>query len=162
MNNPGNIGIICLHKAPVTFASVIQHINRLIEREGSCTEKLIRQSLNKAFKHDTSQNEYAITYMLERDVINDKRYIKNLFVSYSSRCIGINNIKKELFKKGFSKALIDEHIEGVDSTSQLKKAIAIKERKYGKGKITEQKVYVKLFRYLVGRGFDANTITQAL
>jgi len=146
----------------VTQQMVRDHVEWLLQENGDYTVKALSKKLNKKFRHNQSLNKIIVNDLVSLDIINDERYIKRVIKRYSSNPTGINIIKSNLYKKGFPKSLIDEHMSNIGKPEQIANARKERVRKFGTGKITDGQAYQKACRHLIGKGFDLDTIKQVL
>ena len=101
---------------------------------------------------------YCIKKLGEYDFINDEKYAES-FVSHHLKKDGVIKIKQQLFAKGISEEIIDKTLSLVDS--QEEQILRYKE-KYMKNKEDTKENYIKLYRYLMGKGFKAEEILKVL
>ncbi len=106
----------------------------------------------------------VVSYVLEKlkgyDFVNDGDYA-NAYVEFASKKKGERLIRMELKKKGVSDESIDGALEGLDEETEIETASGILE-KYMRGKTVDKATLQKAFRYLMGKGFDADIIREAL
>ena len=102
---------------------------------------------------------YAISKLNEYHFIDDRQYAIN-FVNTHKTTFGKLKIKNTLLQKGVSESIIDEILdsEDFDQTAEIQKLA----EKYMKTKTETPENYVKLFKYLIGKGFEYEKIKQAL
>ena len=96
--------------------------------------------------------------MGEYDFINDESYVDS-YLSHHLKKDGVRKIKQQLLAKGVSEELIDSAINDIDD--QVEQIMALKE-KYMKNKEDTKENYLKLYRYLVGKGFRPDEIMKVL
>ncbi|WP_297637709.1 recombination regulator RecX [uncultured Clostridium sp.] len=127
---------------------------KIIERSYK-TEKEMRTRL-KEKEFDEEQIDYAIDFLLEYNFINDEKYTK-MYVKDKLLSQGKNKIKYALLRKGVNANIIEEALAECDNDEEFERGLVLCEKKYnllvGKEK-DKYKLKDKLFRYLVGRGYD--------
>lgn len=101
---------------------------------------------------------FVIKKLSDYDFINDERYVDS-YLSHYLKKDGVRKIKQKLLAKGISEELIDGAINNVDE--QLEQIIVLKD-KYMKNKDDTKENYLKLYRYLVGKGFRTDEIMKVL
>ena len=101
---------------------------------------------------------YCINKLTEYNYINDEFYAES-FISHKIKKDGKLKIKQQLLQKGIKEDLIERIL--VDSESQVETIKAMAE-KYMKNKEDTKENYVKLFRYLQGKGFEYEDIMKVL
>lgn len=102
---------------------------------------------------------YVIQKLNEYHYIDDERYIQSYIHSHKANN-GKLKIKQQLLAKGVSESLIDEALKN-DDFEQNDEIIKLAE-KYMKNKEYSKDVYVKLFKYLMNKGFEFDEIKTAL
>ena len=140
----------------ITFERVKGYFLWLIGKYGDYTSKTLLHKANLLFKEDTSFNEEALNYLIERGIVDDLKYAQRLTQSYSEKNIGPNKIKQKLYTKGFTSQIINECLDSLDNSEQdyLEKALTIKIKKFGEPPIIDDKLKQKALRHLIGQGFS--------
>ncbi len=103
---------------------------------------------------------YVVEKLREYDFINDGEYAAAYTESASKRK-GSRLIRMELKSKGLSEEAIEGAVSGLDSKQELETAARILE-KYMRGKTTDKQTLQKAYRHLTGKGFDYETVKEAL
>lgn len=136
----------------------------LIERYGDYSAKKLLQKANLLFKDDTQFNQPALDYLIEREIVNDRRYAQRLTESLSERNIGANKIKEKLYGKGFSSQTINECISTLETSDEdyFAKALTLKIRKFGAEPINDIKLKQKALRHLISKGFSYAIANKAV
>ena len=101
---------------------------------------------------------YCLKKLGEYDFINDEKYAES-YMSHHLKKDGVIKIKQQLFAKGVSPEIVDKVVGQVDN--QEEQILALKE-KYMKNKEDTKENYLKLFRYLQGKGFRVDEILKVL
>jgi regulatory protein len=128
------------------------------------SEKEVRENLKKK-KASESIVELVIRKLKEQKFLDDKEFTnwwieQRTLIKLKPKRV----IKMELKQKGIDDELIDELLEKVSlHVPDLEKAKRIVEKKIQKYKSSEPfKTKEKLGRYLASKGFDYDTIKEAL
>ena len=102
---------------------------------------------------------YVISKLLEYHFIDDERYT-NSFISAHKNTFGKLKLKQQLLQKGVSESLIDSALndENFDQIDEIKKLA----EKYMKSKEETKENYIKLFRYLLNKGFEYEDVKSVL
>ncbi|MDU0356203.1 regulatory protein RecX [Paraglaciecola aquimarina] len=148
----------------ITFERVKGYYLWLIGKYGDYTAKTLMQKANTLFKEDTSFNEKALSHLIERGIVDDRRYAQRLTQNYSEKNIGPNKIKQKLYTKGFSSHIINECVTAIETTDEgyLDKALQIKIKKFGNLPIEDEKLKQKALRHLIGQGFSYSVANKAI
>jgi regulatory protein len=128
----------------------------MIERYGDYSAKTLLQKANLLFKDDKQFNEPALDYLIERGIVDDRRYAERLTMSFSEKNIGPNKIKEKLYAKGFSSQVINECVSAIETSDEdyFDKALTLKIRKFGEDPIEDIKLKQKALRHLISKGFS--------
>ena len=102
---------------------------------------------------------YVITKLNEYHFIDDERYVNSYIASHRQNN-GKLKIKQQLMQKGVSESLIESAYDDaeIDQTAEIQ-ALA---EKYMKNKEDTKENYIKLFKYLMNKGFIYEDIKSAL
>lgn len=102
---------------------------------------------------------YVITKLNEYHFIDDERYVNSYIASHRQNN-GKIKIKQQLMQKGVSESLIESAYDDaeIDQTAEIQ-ALA---EKYMKNKEDTKENYIKLFKYLMNKGFIYEDIKSAL
>ncbi|MGL5151754.1 MAG: recombination regulator RecX [Clostridium sp.] len=131
-------------------ASAIRIIERTYKTEKEMREKLLK----KEYSQDAI--EYAMSFLKEYNFLNDEVYTK-MYVNDKIKLGGKNKIKFDLKRKGVNEEEIAKALSNVDEEGERAVAKKLCEKKYLLLKKKEEdkyKVYNKLLRFLVGKGYD--------
>lgn len=101
---------------------------------------------------------YVVNKLVEYRYIDDERYVDSYIVSHKNRN-GKLKLKQELLQKGVAESIINEKLSGEFEQAEQIKVLA---EKYMKNKDNTKENYVKLFRYLMGKGFEYEEIKNAI
>ena len=140
----------------ISYERVKSYMQWLIERYGDYSANKLLQRANLLFKEDTQFNEPALDYLIERGIVNDRRYAQRLTEILSEKNIGANKIKEKLYGKGFSSEIINQCIGSIETSEEdyFNKALKLKRRKFGEAPIEELKLKQKALRHLISKGFS--------
>lgn len=117
---------------------------------------------NKLKSKEYSENTIAkvINKVKEYGFLNDTRYTERFIKDgLNIKKHGIRRIKHDLNRKGIDKEEINQ-IE-LDDEIEYQNAMLLAEKKY-KQIIGKEKIREKLFRYLVGRGYEYEVVTKVI
>ena len=106
--------------------------------------------------YDSKSIEIVISFLKEYNFINDKSYNK-MYIKDRISNQGKQKIKYSLIRKGISAEIIDEFINDIEFDNEKAVAIEMAKKKYKLISKTEKdkfKLWNKLCRYLVGRGYN--------
>ena len=123
------------------------------------TEREIRAHLKKK-GYLPAVIGYVVEKLREYDFVNDNEYAQAYMESAAKRKGG-RLIRMELKGKGLSDEAIENAASGLDSRRELETAERLLE-KYMRGKNTDKQTLQKAYRHLIGKGFDYETVKEAL
>ena len=101
---------------------------------------------------------FVIEKLNEYHYIDDERYTDSFIASHKS--FGKLKLKQQLLQKGISQSIINDKLENEDF-DQTDEIVRLAE-KYMKNKEDTKENYIKLFKYLMSKGFEYETIKNAL
>lgn len=101
---------------------------------------------------------YVIDKLNEYHYIDDEQFVQSYVASHKSTC-GKLKLKQQLMAKGVSESLIDSALQ--DDFDQTDEILHLAD-KYMKTKEDTKENYLKLFKYLMGKGFSYDEIKSAL
>ncbi|MDD4046373.1 MAG: RecX family transcriptional regulator [Sedimentibacter sp.] len=117
---------------------------------------------NKGFEPQLIDN--AISTLKERKYLDDERYCEmfiNDKINISKH--GVRKIKEALYYKGIDKEIIEEKIKNISAESEEERAFILGEKKLLKIKENDnRKKMAKLSNYLIGKGFEYETVNKTL
>jgi len=120
------------------------------------TERQVRTWLFKKRKDGEYLDiDAIITRLKDLGYINDLEYAVR-FAETKQTKLGYRNIKNKLVVKGVAR----EHIDTLEAPDQTDLAKTLAE-KYMRNKNHDQKTFQKLWRFLLSKGFDYDTINHA-
>ncbi len=102
---------------------------------------------------------YVIDKLNEYHYIDDERYVQSFINSHKSTC-GKLKIKQQLLQKGVKENIINNALddENFGQNDEIKRLA----EKYMKSKEDTKENYIKLFKYLMNKGFEYDEIKSAL
>ncbi|MEI3321078.1 MAG: regulatory protein RecX [Eubacterium sp.] len=127
--------------------------------DGYKTKKQIYDKLKSGnYPEDIIQS--VISYLLEYNLIDDLRYA-GLYIEYKSESKSKRQIIQDLMTKGIKKDVIDKAFEESDYRDEhsLNKILEKRIKRYN---LEEPKELQKLYRYLVGKGYNYNDVKSAV
>lgn len=117
---------------------------------------------NKGFKPQLIDN--AISILKEHKYLDDERYCEmfiNDKINISKH--GVRKIKEALYYKGIDKEIIEEKIKSISAESEEERALLLGEKKLLNIKENDnRKKMSKLSNYLLGKGFEYETVNKTL
>ena len=123
------------------------------------TEKQIRDYLYKK-GYLSSVVEFVLEKLRDYRYVDDLDYAQTYVGNVGARK-GKRLIKQALFQKGISKENIESALEELEEEDQESAAVGILE-KYMRSKEPTRENLTKAFRYLMGKGFDYETVKRAI
>jgi len=128
------------------------------------SEAQVRQRLGRR-EHDPDVIDEAIARLREERAIDDRRVAEAIALTETSlRKRGKLRVKRKIESAGISssvaKQAIDETFAEVDADALLEAALARRLR-HGKA-IADDCEFNRLYRYLIGQGFESDKVVTAL
>jgi regulatory protein len=144
------------------YTAYIDALRMLGRRELS--EAQVRQRLARK-GHDPDAVEAAVDRLRAERAIDDARVAEAIAHNETAlRRHGKLRVKRQLERAGIAPPLarsaIESVFEGVDNDAMIETALTRKLR--GREKIADEREFGRLFRYLVGQGFEPDRIMSAL
>lgn len=127
---------------------------KIIERSYKTEKEMQKRLMEKGF--DSDNINIVISFLKEYNFINDNNYTK-MYVKDKITSQGKQKIKYSLIRKGISSDIIDNVIEEIRVDDEKEVAFELAKKKYKSLLRSEKdryKLWNKLCRYLVGRGYD--------
>ena len=143
-------------------SAYIDGLKMLGRRELS--EKQVRERLaRKAYEPD--EIDEAVARLREERAINDQRVAEAIArMETGIRKRGKVRVRMQLERAGITKETakqaIDSVFEGIDDEALLE--ASLRKRLRGRDTIADDREFQRLFRYLVGQGFESDRVMQAL
>ncbi|NLP28565.1 MAG: recombination regulator RecX [Clostridia bacterium] len=130
--------------------SALRYIERTYKTEKEMQDKLFKKGYDKVtIKKVTS-------FLQEYKLLDDRKYAER-YIKDKQKTAGKNKIKYDLLRKGISQEIIESVLENIESDCEETNAKLLAEKKYRtilKRETDRRKVYEKLLRYLVSKGFS--------
>ena len=135
-------------------AYIINLLSRMSKTEKEARTKLYQKGYGRiAIK-------YAMDFALKYNYINDENYAE-IFVAEGLNTKGKFRLRQEMKIKGIDNEIIENVLENIEDGKEENSATQLAER-YMKNKEYTQKNYERLYRHLISRGFDYDTIKKAV
>ncbi|HZR24459.1 MAG TPA: regulatory protein RecX [Vicinamibacterales bacterium] len=140
----------------------IDGLKMLARRELS--ELQVRQRLRRK-GHDEEAIDDAVARLREERAIDDSRVAEAIARTETSiKRRGKMRVRLQIERAGISKSAakkaIDEVFESIDDEELLEASLA--KRLRGREKIADDREFQRLYRYLIGQGFDHDRVMRAL
>ena len=137
-------------------------VQMLARRELS--ELQVRQRLARK-GHDAEAVDEAIARLREERAIDDARVAEAIARTETSlRRRGKLRVRMQIQRAGISNAMakraVDEVFDGIDDDALLEASLA--KRLRGRETIADDREFQRLYRYLIGQGFEADRVMKAL
>lgn len=135
---------------------------RIVEKSYKSEKELKDKLILKGYGNE--EIEKSIKFLKEYNFISDDNYTK-MYVKDKSKVQGKKKIKYDLMKKGISENIIEEEISNIDRDEEREIAYNLAEKKYktiGKREGDKFKLSQKLYRYLLSKGYDYDTVSYAV
>lgn len=127
---------------------------RMVERTYKTEKEIKDKLLSKEYSEKAIDK--VLEFLKEYNLLDDKKYTK-MYVNDKIKNQGRNKIKYALIRKGISEDIIDQKISSLDSENEREVAYNLALKKYNILKKRENdkfKLSGKLFRFLIGKGYD--------
>lgn len=127
----------------------LKYIERTFKTEKEMHNKLI----NKGYDEKTIKR--VISFLKEYNFLDDRKYA-DMYIKSKQKNAGKNKIKFDLIKKGINQSVIESVTENLTSDCEEDSARVLAEKKYKviiKREEDSRKVYEKLLRFLISKGF---------
>lgn len=138
--------------------SALKIIERTYKSEKELRDKLVLKG------YDDHIIKQTINFLREYNLLNDTNYAK-MYVKDRSRNQGKNKIKYKLIQKGIDENIIEEELNKIDK-DEIKKVVyemALKKyRVLSKRENDNYKLTQKLYRFLMGKGYDYDLIKDVI
>lgn len=135
---------------------------RIVEKSYKSEKELRDKLLLKGYEND--EIEKSINFLKEYNFISDNNYTR-MYVKDKSKIQGKKKIKYDLMKKGINENIIEEEISNIDRDEERETAYNLAEKKYktiAKREGDKFKLSQKLYRYLLSKGYDYDTVSYAV
>jgi regulatory protein len=144
------------------MSAYIDGLKMLGRRELS--EQQVRQRLARK-QYPQDEIDDAIARLRQERAINDQRVAEAIARTETAiRKRGKVRVRMQLERAGIAKetakAAIDEVFEAIDDDALLQSSL--RKRLRGRETIADDREFQRLFRYLIGQGFESDRVLQAL
>ena len=143
-------------------SSVYNYGIKLLSRSAKC-ENEIRQKM-KAKGFDLQLIDNAIIKLKEQKYLDDERYCE-MFIKDKINIskYGVRKIKEALILKGISREIIEEKISCISREDEEERAYLLGAKKLPTIREKDKfKRKVKLYNYLIGRGFEYDVVRRTV
>ncbi len=128
------------------------------------SEHQIRQRLTRK-GHEADAIDEAIARLREERAIDDARVAEAIARTETSiKRRGKLRVRIQIERAGIAKPVakraVDEVFEGLDDDALLEASLAKRQR--GRERIGDDREFQRLYRYLIGQGFDHERVMRAL
>lgn len=144
------------------FSKCKENSLRIIERSYK-TEKEIKEKLIER-GYELEEISKVVEFLKEYNFINDELYTK-MYIKDRIKRQGKEKIKYVLLRKGIDGDLIEEEFSLIDDNEEKIIAIELATKKYTKLLKSESdsyKLWNKLYRFLVGKGYDYSMVKEVI
>ena len=143
-------------------SAYIDGLKMLGRRELS--EKQVRERLARK-AYEPAEIDEAVVRLREERAINDQRVAEAIARTETGiRKRGKVRVRMQLERAGIpketAKQAIDSVFEGIDDEALIE--ASLRKRLRGRDTIADDREFQRLFRYLVGQGFESDRVMQAL
>jgi regulatory protein len=122
--------------------------------------KLLRSRLGEA-GFEAGAVEEAVTDLEDQRYVNDERYVESAVAGRAARGQGPIRIALELIRQGCPKELVEAYVVR-DDPHWSDSAIALRQRRFGRGAPGQAKERARQVRFLLQRGFSSAHVRAAL
>lgn len=137
---------------------------RFLGRRHHSTSELRTKLIKKKYLKEVIDN--VLSDLTNRNLLDDEKFANEFIEEKSTRKkIGKNKLKAELFKKGIDRKIIERVISNVNADISYDNVISLAHRKFESLKhknIEKKKIRLKLYSYLVSRGYESDLIMKVL
>ena len=131
---------------------------RIIERAYKTEKEMRKRLCEKGYEQE--EIDEAVNFLKEYKFIDDDSYVK-LYIKEKIKSYGSQKIKYSLINKGISKEVIEEELNNIESEEMKQTALCLAEKKYknlSKSEKDKFKLYNKICRYLISRGYEYDMV----
>src|SRR5471030_1328392 len=144
------------------MSAYIDGLKMLGRRELS--EKQVRQRLVRK-EHEQDDIDEAVARLREERAINDERVAEAIARTETGiRKRGKIRVRMQLERAGIAKDVakqaIDTVFEAIDDDALIEGSL--RKRLRGRASIADDREFARLFRYLIGQGFESDRVMKAL
>ena len=140
------------------YGSALRMLSRRELSEAQVRQRLARQ------RHNEEEIDDAIAKLKSERAIDDTRVAEAVARTETGKRRGKQRVKRQIESLGISSATarraVDEVFESIDPEALIASALA--KRLRGNATISDDREFQRLYRYLVGQGFDADQVMRTL
>lgn len=139
-------------------AAAFRIVEKTFKSEKELRDKLILKG------YDNEAINKTMDVLKEYNFISDNNYVK-MYVKDKVKLQGKKKIKYDLSKKGISDKIIEEELSSIDSDVERNTAYNLAMKKYNtiaKREDDNFKLSQKLYRFLLSKGYDYDTVSYAV
>lgn len=136
----------------------LRYIERSYKTEKEIGDKLFKKG------YDSETIGKTLGFLKEYSFLDDSKYAE-MYIKDKQQSVGKNKIKYDLLKKGIDDDIVLELTSNIDGTVEDNSAEVLARKKYKTIAMREndrRKVYEKLLRFLIGKGFSFDTAKSAI
>ena len=143
-------------------SAYVDALKMLARRELS--EQQVRQRLARK-GHESTDIDDAVARLREERAIDDARVAEAIARTETSlRRRGKVRVRMQIERAGIAKSIArqatDDIFDGIDDDTQIE--LALKKRLRGRATIADDREFQRLYRFLVGQGFEADLVIKTL
>lgn len=135
---------------------------RIIERSYKSEKEIKDKLLKKEFDMKTVYR--TLSFLKEYNLIDDEKLV-SMYVKDRLRNQGDKKIKYSLMQKGINEEIIERELEKLNDDDLEEMAYSLALKKYSvlsKKENDKYKLYQKLTRYLIGRGYGYDLVSRVV
>lgn len=128
---------------------------------GDLSEKQLRDKLCRKYSKELSADVAAL--FVERGYVNDRNLAKRYAETfYEFKNMGLNRIRNELFRRGFSKDDIEDALSEYEHEDQYERIESFIKKKYDISKMSEIKYRQKVYSGALRAGFNGSDVGEVI
>lgn len=135
---------------------------RIIERNYKTEKEVYDKLIEKGYEEQTAIK--SINFLKEYNYIDDIRYA-NMYIRDRLRTQGKNKIKYALIQKGIDENTLIDVFSELDNSLEMDVAMNLAKKRYDnlkKREADKYKLSQKLYRFLVGKGYGFDLVSQVV
>lgn len=136
---------------------------RIIERSYKAEKEVYDKLLEKGYDQEVAAA--ALEFLKEYGYINDKNFA-SMYIRDRLRTEGKNKIKYALVRKGIDESIIKDALyENANEETEFEVAVKLAKRRYDsirKREADKYKLSQKLYRFLVGKGYGFDLVSEVV
>jgi len=135
---------------------------RIVEKAYKSEKELKDKLILKGYDNESIYK--TMNFLKEYNFLSDNNYAK-MYVKDKSRIQGKKKIKFDLIKKGIKDNIIEEEISNIDREDERESAYNLAIKKYNtiaKREDDKFKLSQKLYRFLLSKGYDYDTVSYVV